>query len=228
MTNKQKYPNAEIEKNPSCSIDICGGIWYVKLGNGFYLKNDNTVGKHEAERPNFTYYKTKIAAQQALNKFMKDKPEITLSEIKSQYEEAKKLIGKKVAGPYISYKFTVKEVHLEIIYEPSSTLCNEFFEKNGYVIKVCGGCHIIPYTPDIKIIESVSVVAHDSKTYIAVDDGECWQFGCAKISKSLIEESYELLDTIFSDGNRQITKITIGACDFDRATLKSLVDLQNK
>ena len=45
--------------------------------------------------------------------------------------------------------------------------------------------------------------------------------------KSLIVDSLTLMQTIYSDNNRAIVKITIGAADFDFETLKKLVDTDN-
>lgn len=54
-----------------------------------------------------------------------------------------------------------------------------------------------------------------------------WQFGCAKISKQMIKDCLKLIDTNYTDGNRRVEKVTIGAADFDFDTLKKLVDADN-
>lgn len=210
MTNKEKYPNAEVR-----SLD---DKYYVSLDGISYYLVDGKPNKDCTEG----WFKTRKEAQTTLDNFMNGpKQEITLSEIKSQYEEAKKLIGNKIKG------LVVKDVSLHVELRLSSYVCNEFFEKNGYVIKVSDGKGTaIPYTPDISIFKDVSVKAHDGQTYTAESDRDCWKFGCARISKSLIKNASELFEKSVT-GNRQIQKITIGACDFDRETLKSLVELEN-
>lgn len=227
MTNKEKYPNARILENESATYD-CDGQFYIRLLSDeyVYLRRDGSVGPHDCSDARNTYHKTRQDAQDALDKFMNEKPEITLSEIKSQYEEAKKLIGNKIKDPD-GRTFVVKDVSLHVEFRSSSYVCNEFFEKNGYVIKVSNGKGTaIPYVPDISIFKEISVKAHDGQTYTAESDGDCWKFGCARIDKSLIKNASELFEKL-TVGNRQVKKITIGACDFDEETLKSLVELKD-
>lgn len=223
MTNKEKYPNALVNSNPNAT-EICGGIWYIKLDEYYYLKNDGSTGKHNSDKPSDTYYKTETAAQKALDKFMNDKPEITLSEIKSQYEEAEKLLGKKFLSAHDGKTAICEKVFLAVKGGlNTSYLMNKEIEEKGYCIGITAFRNTLPFSM-CKKIKPIEVVAHDGKTYTAEDDGKCWKFGCAKISKTLIKEAYKLLDSLFSDGNRQIKKITIGACDFDQETLKSLIE----
>lgn len=224
MTNKQKYPSAKIQENPNAK-GLCGGAWYVELKHSFYLKNDGSISGHDHDKPNDTYYKTKTAAQKALDKFMKDKPEITLSEIKSQYEEAEKLLGKKFLSAHNGKTEICEKVFLAVKGGlNTSYLMNKEIEEKGYCIGITTAFrNTLPFSM-CKKIKPIEVVAHNGKTYTAEDDGKCWKFGCATISKTLIKESYKLFDSLFSDGNRQIKKITIGACDFDLETLKSLIE----
>lgn len=221
MTNKEKYPNAEI-KGP------CAFGYYIVLDNDNPSKTTYLVNNAPSIK-NCTngWHSTREQAESALNNFMNETPEITLKEIKRQYEEAKKLIGKTVSDPG-GWKVKVEEVILDLLGEYSSQLCNEFFEKHGYVIKVCGrkGGWKIPFSPEIKAIETVTVTAHDGQTYTAESDGDCWKFGCARISKPLIRKAYDLF-LQSSIGNRQLEKITIEKCDFTRETLKALAELEN-
>jgi hypothetical protein len=220
MTNKGKYPNAHIEE--------LHGEYYVVLGflNGG-KKYHYLVGDAPRENAAFGYYKTKEAAQLALDNFLNEKKPITLDEIKSQLSEAKKLIGKKVC-PKNSSSFVVEEVVLDVLGERSSRCCDEFFDKHGYVIRVCDNdLRKVPYTTDLKPIQSVEVTNHSGEKYTAQDNGQTWKFGCAEISKSLVKELYETMSKTHV-GNRQALKVTIGAADFSLDTLKALVELEEE
>lgn len=224
MTNKEKYPDAKIDYNQFVSVGnkIKGG-YFIKLKERTYLLYDGTIGGHNHDYPDNTYYKSREEAQQALEKFMNEKNKITLQEIKDQYEKAKALIGKKITRS--SLTMVVKTVHLELLNSNSSVFSNEFFERHGYVIQLKGGGSCIPFDSNVEICKQVIVVkAHDGVEYEAKNNGECWKFGCAEISKQLIKKAYELMDTTFDSGNRKLNKITIGACDFDFDTLKKLVE----
>ena len=220
MTNKEKYPNAEVRSlNVSYYISLDGGNYYLVNGQ----PNLCALGG---------YFKTQKEAQTALDNFMNGpKQEITLSEIKSQLEEAKKLVGKTVKHKDGS-KGVVEQVSLCVDKDSakkssSSVYC--FYEKYGYAIIVryfdktfpSVSCH-----SELEQFRTVSVTAHDGQTYTAESDGDCWKFGCARINKSLIKEAYDLFDKTYG-GNLKVEKITIGKCDFDRETLKSLVELEN-
>lgn len=222
MTNKQKYPNAKVERNEYCNLY---GGHYIRLDQGVFLKRDGSADSHSYSDPSNTYFESGKIAQSALDKFMKDKPEITLSEIKSQYEEAEKLLGKKFLSAHDGKTEICEKVFLAVKGGlNTSYLMDQEIEGKGYCIGITTAFrNTLPFSM-CKKIKLIEVVAHDGKTYIAEDDGKCWKFGCAKISKTLIKESYKLLDSLFSDGNRQITKVTIGACDFDQETLKSLIE----
>ncbi len=220
MTNKEKYPNAEVR-----NLD---DEYYVGLDGISYYLVDGKPNKDCTKG----WFKTRKEAQTALDNFMNGpKQEITLSEIKSQLEEAKKLVGKTVKHKEGS-KGVVEEVSLCVDKDyakksSSSVYC--FYEKYGYAIIVryfdktfpSVSCH-----SEIEELRTISVKAHDGQTYTAESDGDCWKFGCARISKSLIKNALELFEKS-TIGNRQIQKITIGKCDFDRETLKSLVELEN-
>lgn len=219
MTNKEKYPRAHV----SSVFFSYGRRYYVTLDDkpygSTYLTNgqpntDCTLGWHE------TYEQ----AENALKKFMNPKPEITLAEIKSQYAEAQKLIGKTVKH---ETPFRVATVKLEVEHCASSILCNRFFKDNGYVIKLesPNGGRVIPYTPDLESSNTVEVFAHDGQKYAAESDGDCWKFGCAKISKSIVRDVVQLFEKSIV-GNRKLEKVTIGKFDFDYPTLKDLTELE--
>lgn len=227
MTNKEKYPNAKIDANLTVGCDI-KGHFFIKLKDNVFLLYDGSIGPHSSINPNNTYYKTRQEAQQALDNFMKEEKQITLQEIKNLLTEAKKLIGKNVEE-LNSGRHPVEKVELVVHECESSYYCDEFFKKHGYVIKVSSDGFSIPYTPDIKPFKkAVKVKAHDGVEYKAEDREKYWKFGCARISKQLIQKAYDLFDTKFADGNREVKKITIGACDFDFDTLKQLVELDKK
>lgn len=231
MTNKEKYPNAEI-KGPS--------TWgyYIVLshsdnpirGDTIYLvKNKPSIGNCRDG-----WHKTYEQAKTALNNFMNETPEITLKEIKLQFEKAKKLVGKKVKrlqGNFIGEIFKVAEVKLILEQEnfPYSDKALSFLRENGYVIFLSdlGGHQRVVFDSGcFAVINEISVTAHDGQTYSAESDGDCWKFGCAKISKSLVREAVQLFEKS-TVGNRTIQKITIGKCDFTLETLKALVELEN-
>ncbi len=155
-----------------------------------------------------------------------EKKPITLAEIKSKYEEAKKFIGKNIIFKGIGGKidkFNVDEIKLNIEKNPnSSCVSDEFYDKHGYVIEVKGGCKSIPFE-NCELNKSIEVKNHNGTSYTAASEGDFWVFGCAKIDKSLIRAAYELLNKSVA-GNRSATKVTIGAADFDKETLKALVD----
>lgn len=222
MTNKEKYPNAKVERNEHCKLY---GGFYILLKKGIFLKRDGSADGHNCSQPSNTYFESQEIAQSALDKFMN--PESTLSEIKSQLAEAKRLIGKKVSFPSVS-PFIVNEIILDIVGERSSKTCDEFFNKHGYVIKVCdAGYTKIPYTPSLKSIQSVEVTRHNGEKYIAKDAGHCWKFGSAEISKLLIKDLYYVMSQKYL-GNHQATKVTIADADFDLGTLKDLVDSEKE
>lgn len=223
MTNKEKYPNAKVYS----MLFSYGRRYYVSLReetiNPIYL-----VDGKPNEECTHGWHQTQEQAETALNNFMNEPHEITLKEIKRQYEEAKKLIGRIVRYKEGS-EAKVDRVILDLEGVRSSISCDEFFEKNGYVVKLCSGdAWKVPYAPDIKVFnEEVAVIAHDGQKYTAKSDGDCWKFGCARISKTLIKQSLNLMNDKNFGGNRQIEKITIGKCDFSRETLKALVELEN-
>lgn len=223
MTNKQKYPYARIEYNQFVG-DKIKGKYFIRLKECTYLLYDGTVGGHKSDNPNNTFYKNKEEAQQALDKFMEEKEkQITLQEIKDQYKQAKKLIGKKIKN----HDFIVQQVQLIVEDSDdsgSSYLCDQFLQKNGFVIILRGKGTAVPYTLDTETYSVVTIKAHDGLEYEAKNNEKCWKFGCAEISKQLIKKAFELMDTTFADGNRQVRKITIGACNFNFDTLKKLVE----
>jgi hypothetical protein len=213
MTNKEKYPNAKVK-----DFDL---VFYVSLLHDHYLVN----GKVSRHCTKDGYYETYQEAQTALNNFMNETSEITLKEIKLQLEEAKKLVGTKIKNSYSNRVETCERVFLTVERgHDTSMLMNEQIDKKGYCIGVrTSGRDTLPLSM-CKEIKTVSVIAHDGQTYTAESDGNCWKFGCAKISKCLIKEAYNLFEKSVT-GNRQVEKITIGKCDFTRETLKALVEL---
>lgn len=228
MTNKEKYPNARILENP-CAGASCGGTFYISLMNNSpnnLLLNNGTVDRHQWNNPSLSYYKTKEQAETALNNFMNETPEITLKEIKLQLEEAKKLVGKKIKNSYDKAAETCEKVFLAVdIGGDTSEVMNKEIREKGYCIGVKTNKRNTFALSMCKKIETVSVTAHDGQTYTAESDGDCWKFGCARISKTLIKQSLNLMNDKNFGGNRQIEKITIGKCDFTLETLKALVEL---
>jgi len=165
-------------------------------------------------------------------KFPTKKKEITLNEIKSQYEEAKKLLGKKIKR-LIGYNagsiHKVDEVNLHLENPPKGELHNKFFAENGYVISLhernMHEVNSVFMDAAFQVVEEITVTNHSGQSYIAKNEGDFWVFGCARIDKSLLKAAYDLLnDKATTKGNRSATKVTIGAADFDLETLKKLVE----
>lgn len=171
MTNKEKYPNAEI-KGPS--------IWgyYIVLDNDKPHKTTYLVNNAPSINNCIDgWHPTREQAESALDNFMNETSEITLNNKKGY------CIGVRTSG------------------------------KDTLPISMC------------EEIKTISVIAHDGQTYTAESDGDCWKFACARISKTLIKQSLNLMNDKNFGGNRQIEKITIGKCDFTRETLQALAEL---
>ncbi len=223
MTNKEKYPNAEI-KGPST-----WGYYIVLNGDDPY--NATYLVKNAPSINNCAngWHPTREQAETALNNFMNEThktPEITLKEIKRQLEEAKKLVGQKIKNLYSGGIETCQKVFIAVDVNPdTSSLMDKEINKMGYCIGIkTDNRNTLPLSMCEKI-KTVSVAAHNGQTYNAESDGDCWKFGCARISKTLIKQSLNLMNDKNFGGNRQIEKITIGKCDFTRETLKALVEL---
>jgi hypothetical protein len=153
---------------------------------------------------------------------------ITLDEIKSQLIEAKKLIGKNFYNYHDKKTYICKDVFLALeVSGKTSPMMDCEISNNGYCIGVrsVNGC-LYPFS----ICKPVSVVEttnHRGEKYTAQDNGQTWKFGCAEISKSLVKELYETMSENHI-GNRQASKVTIGAADFDFDTLKASVELEEE
>lgn len=224
MTNKEKYPNACVD-----SVNFSHGTQYyvvlLKDGNNTkYLAN----GKPNEDCRN-GWHNTHEQAQAALNKFMNEPPPITLAEIKTQLQEAKKLINKRVRYSIGETMYTEKCEKVFFALERAdntSPLMEKEIDKKGYCIGVrtCAR-HTISLSM-CEEVKTVTVTAHDGQKYSAESDGDCWKFGCAKISKSLVGDVMQLFEKS-TVGNRKLEKVTIGKCDFDYQILKELTELEN-
>lgn len=120
-------------------------------------------------------------------KFPQEKKEITLSEIKSQLLEAKKLIGKKVRHETI--KFEVKSVFLTVENSMETSLkCKDILNKDGYVIEVKGGPYSLPfqYCEEVKDLE---VVLNSSHTATLSNSGI--RVGCQTFPLEIIDKLIE-------------------------------------
>ena len=231
-----KYPNARISTNNN------GKLYYIHLYSlnnklhNIYLTNTGeeldwqTSELSVLEKEKLVYFKTKKLAQEALDKVnitrMKKQPKkkpITLTEIKSQFAEAKKLIGKRVIHKDGKTKFKVSEVKLYLENAPNtSSSSTTFYGIYGYVIQVGGDGFATPFQ-EVSENKEIIIRNHSGASYTAVNEGDFWVFGCAKIDKSLIRAAHELLEKNVA-GNRTASKVTIGAADFDKETLKRLVE----
>lgn len=229
-----KYKNALIAHLPPRGwyISVSHSQYLSKSGKTLHWHNDNcTIAKTDP----LIMHETREQAQATLDKYNKSEP--TLSEIKEKLSAAKKLIGKKIkvlkgdrkglVGNILSVRLVLDESSVEHI-PMLGPLSSAFFKDNGYVIHLSMETFHCLYDDGMfEIVPSISVKNHSGQEYFAEQYDKYWQFGCAKISKSLIVDSLTLMQTTYSDNNRAIVKITIGAADFDFETLKKLVDADN-
>lgn len=208
--------------------------WYVSFGNGYYLKKDGEVlpwknNVHDSKTYPLITHETMEQAQATLDKYNKSEP--TLSEIKEKLSAAKELIGKKIKilkGHKKGQIGEIVSVYLELDKANVKGLALDSMEKNGYCIVLKTQKLRCPYSDDVfEVLPSISVKNHSGEEYFAEQRASYWQFGCARISKQMIKDCLNLLNTSYADGNRKAVKVTIGAADFDFDTLKKLVDADN-
>lgn len=122
-------------------------------------------------------------------KFPQEKKQITLNEIKSQYEEAKKLIGKNVSFENIVKCRKVDEVVLFVENSNKlSTLDENFLKENGYVISAKIGSHSIPYQ-QVELFKDVEVVLNSSYTATLSNSGI--RVGCKTFPLEIIDKLVE-------------------------------------
>lgn len=207
MTNKQKYPNAKVKRF------YLDDEWYVSLGDkidgGDYLVNNSPRSKCTGG-----YHKTKELAQDALDKFM-EPPEITLSEIKSQLAEAKKLIGKKFTNTFNREKQTCGEAFLAL--EPinkTSLLVEQEIERKGYCVAVrsnTGNAYPFSICKEYRGIQL-------SNQYTAERVDSNWQIEGKLFSDSFIRQAYNFLASQFS-----VTNITANGVTFNLDIVKKLL-----
>lgn len=232
-----KYKNAKID-HISTRGCCC---WYIVVGNSKYLsKSGEVINWHEGHHvisntDHLIMHPTREQAQATLDKYNKSEP--TLAEIKQKLSAAKELIGKKIkvlrgvreglVGEVLSVRLILNEDDYKDI-APLGPLGSAFFKGNGYLIHLVMEDFRCLYDEGVfGVVSSISVKNHSGEEYFAEQHDKYWQFGCAKISKKMIEDSLKLIDTNYADGNRKVDKITIGAADFDMDTLKKLVDADN-
>lgn len=243
--NMNKTRDYAALKQEGIDKNLCGPP-YIYLGKGsidnplsvdwdtndiYRIERNGTIDKTNwaGDLPSWGYCTSELIWNK---KFPTKKKEITLSEIKSQYEEAKKLVGKKIKrliGYNAGLIHNVDEVNLHLENPPKGELHNKFFAENGYVISLhernMHEVNSIFMEGAYQMIEEIVVKNHSGQPYTAKNEGDFWVFGCARIDKSLLKAAYNLLnDKATTKGNRSATKVTIGAADFDLETLKKLVE----
>lgn len=228
-----KHKNGQINHIPSRG-------WYIAVGASQYLSKSGEVinwydGYHViSNTDHLIMHETREQAQETLDKYNK---EPTLAEIKEKLSAAKKLIGKKIkvlkgyreglVGDVLSAKVFFDESDIGNN-APFGPLGSVFFRDNGYIIYLEMKDFNCVYDDGVfKVVSSISVKSHGGEEYFAEQHDKYWQFGRAKISKKMIKDSLNLIDTRYADGNREVIKVTIGAADFDMDTLKKLVDADN-
>jgi len=225
MTNKEKYPNAKVKYYESCGF-------YVVLNGKTYLVDGVPASNLEGwQSQKGRYYETQEQAQQALDSFMYEKPVVTLDKVKSELAKAKKLIGKHIkvliSGIGVTGNVTVVK-GAEILLEKEnnwSAIAQKTLDENGYIVVLVTEHGATLFDPNCyKLVKKVAVVNHQGQEYTAQDCGSFWKFGCAKISKQLIRDLYNVMSSKNYQGNRSVTKVTIGAADFSLDTLKDLME----
>lgn len=156
----------------------------------------------------------------------------TLAEILSEFEEAKKLVGKKISYQLSSggdYHEVVKSATLFIIGTPDCRTIDsmwgnmeygsvnviDFLAQNGYVIalKVCGA---IAYTDKIKVSEEEILV----NGHIAKREFDGWGINTIFFPDSTIRRAYK-----FMKDNIGVESMVIFGLTFDNKTLDQLITL---
>lgn len=121
---------------------------------------------------------------------------VTLEQIQAEYNEAKKLIGKRIGykghGMAIPY-FTVEEVQLTIKGQTlpcPSNFCKEALDEDGYVISLLRNSHStgIPFKRFLEVIEDTASVKLNNQYTALVNQNGSVQVGCQKISRDKMQE----------------------------------------
>lgn len=203
---QRKIPNAEI-KGPNkwgYYIVLRGGMSHIYLVNNQPSINDCTNGWHS----------TRQQAEAALNKFIT--PDPTLSEIKSQFAEAKKLIGKTVSNTHDSYKNTVEEVFLAVESSPkTSALVMAEIRNKGYCIAL--KCRQGTYPFSI-CKEYKGVQLSNQYTAELVDNNNYWKIGNSEFAVSFIRGIYNFL------ASHSAAKVIAYDVTFDLDMVKKLLE----
>lgn len=210
MTNKEKYPNAKVS---SCDFSY-GTKYYIHL-QGVGIHALYLVDGKPSQDCIKGWYSSQQSAQAALDKFMT--PDPTLSEIKSQLAEAKKLIGKKFTNTHDQEKQTCADVFLAL--EPSqktSGLVNKQIAEKGFCIAVktdhfCASIYPFSICKEDKSIQL-------SSQYTAELVGNYWKIGGVEVGKDFVQHMYDFLSC------RVAAKIVFKDITFDLDMVKKLLE----
>ena len=243
MTEKQKFINLAKQGHPECPenfVYIGKGDEKRELEKVFGVRVSSFMDEDVLDTncgvctKHYDYFIEKSKWEKTfgpLPKIIKkqtQKQEITLSQIKKEYEAAKKLIGKTINPDGL--KKVVSDAILlltEVDSRYNSYAVMEFFKKNGYVIALNfkNDISVLPFENNKEIPEIIAVSNIRGEVYTAEQKEETWKFGCAEISKALITDVNVLMDATYC-GNRKLTSVQIGDGIFDRETIKILYDAQ--
>lgn len=213
-----KYNNMETKrdyaalKQEGIDKDLCPE-GYIYLGNG----DESSYLSEDWEREDIVrlYSKTDIdetgwdgsiscadyrVKEEIWNKkFPDERKLITLTEIKSQLAEAKKLIGKKIkrlSGYNAGIIHNVDKVNLHLENPPVGPSHNDFFAKNGYVISLHESgssqsreANTVFQDGGFKVVEDVKIVLNSSYTAILSDSGI--KVGCQTFPLDIIDKLVE-------------------------------------
>lgn len=236
MRTKEEFLKYAKQGHPKCPKDF----YYVGKGNRFSTYFDTIWCKDmssSSEEYNTNCYGYDVATDYFVPKKVweekfgpLEEKQITLSEIKAQYEAAKLLVGKKVRDTDTGEIFTPINIELWMDSDKvgEGTLTEEIFNKKGFVIILVApdNCKFISYPSNcLEEAKEIRVKNTSGVEYIAEDKGEYWQFGCAKIGKGLIKEAHNLFEKFGSMSEYKMPQsIQIGAGIFTREILKELVE----
>ncbi len=213
------------EDRPHADFFRRDGVSCVSCVDGGELKHNYRGNCHEIE-----YYAVQKTWEekigQSLDSIINPKKEITLSEIKTQYEEATKLIGKTIKSRVSGCKGVVTKVVFAMHDGLDSQLTKDFYRDNGYVIGVYFDIFNYPHT-QIELCEPVIKVKNtDGQEFEGqYDKNTCtWTFGCAKIDGLLIQH----LDIVVKplDKGKSVESVTIGKGIFPVATIREMRQIQ--
>lgn len=115
----------------------------------------------------------------------------------SEYQQAKKLIGKTVQQKSGNSKFKVKQVGLRYDDDSNglSVISSVSLEENGYAVVLFGSSHNIPYEASV-VIEEKPITVKLNDTYEAVVSKDGIRVGCQTFSHDVVNELKKAIEQI--------------------------------